>query len=127
MVAYIVLLTMAYALAISGEQIDQTVETMKPAAGQEWKAGAYCASQDSAEALSRAMAISGVDGFSAIMNSAVPCYHHRFHEIAVIKVTLIEKKWAVQTPDGSQWEFWTASDLNGVVGWVWFLVAHRPT
>lgn len=89
-----------------------------------WTAEAYCTDEIAAELLSKMMAERGKKGYREVMfASGVKCWDSRIlNNVSTPQVTLLEKQWQVVSPKGQKFDFWTAVDRHGVLGWVWFLI-----
>ncbi len=94
-----------------------------------WRAAAYCTNEDDAKLLSRRMAEDGLTGYTQIMRTdGIACWDSRIlSNVPVTQVITVEKVWRVVAAGGQMFDFWTALDQNGRLGWVWFVVAGEDT
>lgn len=99
-------------------------EAQKATANTVWTVDAYCTDEVAVELLSSLMAARGMEGYHEVMVAdGVKCWDSRIlNNVSVPQVLLIEKQWRVTTPGGQKFDFWTAMDQDGLLGWVWFLI-----
>ena len=117
------LLGIILAVSMIGAAIAQGIQAQKPEPEQVWTAYSYCTNEESARTLSNAMAREGVIGYDKVLKAQDNnCYHSSIHRITTPRVILVEPVWRVTTPENEVWEFWTAKDSRGDLGWVWFIV-----
>ncbi len=97
-------------------------------AGSTWWAVAYCTTEASAKVLSRRMIEAGPPGYNEVMRTnGVSCWDSRLSvNVPVPHVMVLEKVWRVVTFTGQVFDFWTATDTEGLMGWVWFEVEASP-
>lgn len=105
-----------------------TAVAQKAEPNQVWTAEAYCTDEAAVELLSQMMVKRGKAGYHEVMVAdGVKCWDSRIlNNLPTPQVTIIEKQWRVVTPRGQKFDFWTAVDKYGLLGWVWFLI-EEPT
>lgn len=97
-------------------------------AGQVTVARAYCRTEADAKRLSARVAENGNAGYDEVMldiNST--CYDDNLlpYVQVGVTITLFEKVWSVVHSDGTLFDFWTAKDSLGGIGYVWALTHDR--
>ncbi len=86
--------------------------------------GAYCKDEVSARTLSAIVTRDGDQGYVKFVSAnGNECYDNRLQDgVLNIRVTLREKVWTVHHANGNIFEFWTAADSIGDLGYIWFRV-----
>ncbi len=87
--------------------------------------GAYCKDEESAKRLSAEVARGGNVGYVRFIQAdGNLCYDDRYVSgVNRIRVILTEKVWVVHHAAGELYEFWTAADASGDLGYIWFRVS----
>lgn len=86
-------------------------------------ANAWCVRLADAELLSQHVAMSGDEGYKAVMvDQNTSCYDVRMEGVNPVPVELLEKLWSVEHTDGRTMEFWRTRDTNHIEAFMWFLL-----